>query len=211
MAVDDHALFRKGTMMILEAFEEIDLVLEATNGKEALDKLKTQPVDIVLLDLEMPVMDGWQTARKILLEYPDIKIIMLSMHDSLQVISELIEMGVHSYILKNTEPSEVHRAIQSVLNNDFYYNHLVAKALRNRVKDGTNDLFGFVERNNLTKREVEILELICEELTMREIGDRLFLSEQTIHTHRKNLMKKTKVKNSVGLVKYAIQHQIIHL
>ena len=143
---------------------------------------------------------GGETAKKIVSKFPDIKIIMISMHDSLQIISDLIEIGVHSYLLKNADPDEVHKAIVSVVNNDFYYNQLVSKALHKRVqKDGIKK--GVARRADVSPREIEILQLICQELTMKEIGEKLFLSEQTVHTHRKNLMRKTRAKNAVGLVK----------
>lgn len=193
--------------MLLQSFDEVTTVEEAENGKEALTKLNEGSFDLVLLDLEMPVMDGWETSKKITLKHPDVKIIMISMHDSLQIISDLIETGVHSYLLKNAEPEEVHRAILSVTNNDFYYNQLVSKALHKKVqKDGIDK--GTGRRADLSPREVEILQLICQELTMKEISEMLFLSEQTVHTHRKNMMKKTKAKNAVGLVKFAFQNGI---
>ena len=211
LTVDDHTLFRKGTVMMIRTFPEVGNVLEAGNGEEALEVLKLEPVDIVLLDLEMPVLDGWETAKRIIMKYPRVHIIMISMHDSLHVISDLIEMGVHSYLLKSAEPDEVQKAIMSVLNNDFYYNQLVAKALMQKVRIGAMEKPFFERKTNLTNREKEILELICQEYTMREIGEQLFLSEQTIHTHRKNLMKKTGVKNAVGLVKFAIQNRVVTL
>lgn len=193
--------------MLLQSFDEVANVEEAENGKEALTKLNEGSFDLVLLDLEMPVMDGWETSKKITLKHPEVKIIMISMHDSLQIISDLIETGVHSYLLKNAEPEEVHRAILSVTNNDFYYNQLVSKALHKKVqKDGIDK--GTGRRADLSPREVEILQLICQELTMKEISEMLFLSEQTVHTHRKNMMKKTKAKNAVGLVKFAFQNGI---
>ncbi|MEQ9466867.1 MAG: response regulator transcription factor [Ekhidna sp.] len=207
LVTDDHTLFRRGTMMLLESFEEVAEVDDAENGKEALEKLSTENFHLILLDLEMPVMDGWETAKKIVSKHPDVKIIMISMHDSLQIISDLIEIGVHSYLLKNAEPDEVHKAILSVVNNDFYYNHLVSKALHKKVqKDGIDR--GVARRADVSPREIEILQLICQELTMKEIGEKLYLSEQTVHTHRKNLMKKTKAKNAVGLVKFAFQNGI---
>ncbi|MDH5610620.1 MAG: response regulator transcription factor, partial [Cyclobacteriaceae bacterium] len=135
LTVDDQTLFRKGTVMILNSFPEVGDVYEAGNGKEALAFLKEQVVDIVLLDLDMPVMDGREAARKILAKYPGIRIIVLSMVDSLQEISEMIEIGVHSYLIKSLEPEEVRKAINSVINNDFYYNNLVAKALHHKVKN----------------------------------------------------------------------------
>lgn len=207
LVTDDHTLFRRGTMMLLESFDEIGTVDDAENGKEALEKLEEGSFDLMLLDLEMPVLDGWETAKKVVSRFPEMKIIMISMHDSLQIISDLIEIGVHSYLLKNADPDEVHKAIVSVTNNDFYYNQLVSKALHKKVqKDGLNK--GVARRADISPREIEILQLICQELTMKEIGEKLFVSEQTVHTHRKNLMKKTKAKNAVGLVKFAFQNGI---
>jgi len=193
--------------MLVESFDEVSHVDEAENGKQALDKMNENHYDLVLLDLEMPVMDGWETSKKITIKHPDVKIIMISMHDSLQIISDLIETGVHSYLLKNAEPNEVHRAIISVTNNDFYYNQLVSKALHKKVQQNGLEK-GTGRRADLSPREIEILQLICQELTMKEISEKLFLSEQTVHTHRKNLMRKTKAKNAVGLVKFAFQNGI---
>jgi two-component system, NarL family, response regulator DegU len=208
LITDDHTLFRKGTMILVRAFKEVGLVNEASNGKEALEELSKNPYDIILLDLDMPVMDGWEASKKIISKHPEVKIIMISMHDELQIISDLIEIGVHSYLLKNAETEEVHKAILSVINNDFYYNQLVSKALHKKIqKDGINNS-DVPSRGDVSPRETEVLQLICQELTMKEIGEKLFLSEQTIHTHRKNLMKKTKAKNAVGLVKFAFQHGI---
>lgn len=209
LVADDHTLFRKGMSMMVKTFPGIRSVKEVENGQKALDVLKEETIDILLLDLEMPVLDGWETSKKVVAKYPNTYIIMVSMHDSLTLISDLIEIGVHSYLLKSADPEEVQRAITSVIKNDFYYNQLVAKALRQKVKQGGLSKPLFSDRGQLTKREIEILELICQELTMKEIGERLFLSEQTIHTHRKNLMKKTEAKNAVGLVKFAIQNQIV--
>ncbi|MEO9475398.1 MAG: response regulator transcription factor [Cyclobacteriaceae bacterium] len=205
LVADDHTLFRKGMVMMLKTFPGVKEVWDVEDGQKAVDFLKENPVDIILLDIDMPVMDGKDAARKILNRFPDVRIIMVSMHDSLATISELIEIGVHSYLLKSANPEEVQTAIQFIKNNDFYYNQIVAKALRNVT--GTNSFSE--ERSGVTKREAEILRLICEELTMKEIGEKLYISEKTIHTHRKNLMKKTQAKNAVGLVKYAIQNNIV--
>lgn len=208
LVADDHTLFRKGTMMLLETFQEIGHVDDAKNGKEALRKLSEREFDLLLLDLEMPVMDGWETSRKVIAKFPKTKIVMISMHDSLQIISDLIEIGVHSYLLKNADPEEVHRAIISVINNDFYYNQLVSKALHKKIKRDGLEKSTIQNKADVSPREVEILQLICQELTMKEIGEKLYLSEQTIQTHRKNLMKKTQAKNAVGLVKFAFQNGI---
>ncbi|RED94123.1 response regulator transcription factor [Marinoscillum furvescens] len=211
LIADDHTLFRKGLSMMVQTFPGVESVENVENGQLALDVLKNEHIDILLLDLEMPVLDGRETAKKVVSKFPDTHIIMISMHDSLALISDLIEIGVHSYLLKSAEPEEVQKAIVSVLNNDFYYNQLVARALHQKVKHGGVSKPFFNDKSQLTKREIEILELICQELTMKQIGEKLFISEQTIHTHRKNLMRKTDCKNAVGLVKFAIQNQIVSL
>ena len=206
LITDDHTLYRKGMVLLLKSFDQVGSVEEASNGKEALEKLATQHYDIILLDLDMPIMDGWETSRHIVSKMPDLKIVMISMHEELQTISDLIEIGVHSYLLKNAEPEEVQKAIESVVNNDFYYNQLVSKALHKKIQEGGQD--PEPKRSDVTPRETEVLQLICQELTMKEIGEKLFLSEQTIQTHRKNLMKKIKAKNVIGLVKFAFQNRI---
>ncbi len=211
LIADDHTLFRKGLSMMVKSFPGVSSVNDVENGQQALDYMSENPVDILLLDLEMPVLDGWETSRKVVDIFPDTYTIMISMHDSLKLISDLIEIGVHSYLLKSAEPEEVQKAMMSVINNDFYYNQLVAKALHQKVKLGAADKLLDNDKNQLTKREIEILKLICQELTMKEIGEELCVSEQTIHSHRKNLMRKTDAKNAVGLVKFAIQNNIVSL
>jgi len=208
LVTDDHTLFRRGTMKLLETFEEVEEIFEAENGEVALRLLGDEEIDLVLLDLEMPVMDGWETARRIVKNHPDIQIIMISMHDSLKIISDLIEIGVHSYLLKNAEPEEMQRAIQSVMETQFYYNRLVSRALHSRI-DNSGNLFE--EKTGLTKREIEIVQLICKEMTMKEISDELFISDQTVLTHRKNLMKKIDAKNSVSIVRFALRNGIISI
>ena len=208
LVTDDHTLFRKGLAMMVKAFTEVATVEEAENGKEALKKIKEGNFDLILLDLEMPIQDGWETAKKLVVKYPEIKIIMISMHDSLETISGLIEIGVHSYLLKKAQPDEVHTAITSVINNDFYYNNLVSRALHKKIQKNGLEKPDAIRRADVSPREIEILELICQELTMKEIGEKLFLSEQTVQTHRKNLMKKIHAKNAVSLVKFAFQNGI---
>lgn len=208
LVTDDHTLFRKGTMLLVSSFNEVGEVKEASNGKEALDALSKNSFDIILLDLDMPVMDGWEASKKIVSKFPEVKIIMISMHESLEVISDLIETGVHSYLLKNADPEEVQKAILSVINNDFYYNQLVSKALRTKMQKDGIEKKSIPSKTDISPRETEVLQLICQELTMKEIGEKLFLSEQTIHSHRKNLMKKTNAKNAVSLVKFAFKNGI---
>jgi len=209
LVADDHTLFRKGMVFMLKSFKEVGTVDDAANGKDAIRKIKEGNYDLVLLDLDMPVQNGRETAKKLVVIYPSIKIIMVSMHDSLDSISDLIEIGVHSYLLKNSQPDEVRTAINLVINNEFYYNNLVSKALHRKVQENGLIKSDVVKRSGLSPREIQVLKLICQEYTMREISEMLCLSEQTVQTHRKNLMKKINAKNTVSLVKFAFQNGIV--
>lgn len=200
---DDHTLFRKAMVNLISGFERIQEVKDAENGKELLTLMKYQVPDVAIVDLQMPVMDGVATCENILNKFPSVKIIILTMHDSEKYILHMIEMGVHAFLLKNTEPEELEAAINSVIDKDFYHNDLVASVLRKNVRDkkaGQRPSFTMAE---LTEREKEIVILVCQELTNKEIGVKLSLSENTVRNHRVNIMEKIGVNNMVGLVKFA--------
>lgn len=200
---DDHTLFRKAMVNLIQGFEEVSEIKDAENGKELLTLMKYQAPDVAIIDLQMPVMDGVETCENILQKYPDVKIIVLTMHDSERYILHMMEMGVHAFLLKNTEPEELEEAIHAVVEKDFYHNDLVATVLRKNVKErksGTRPVFANIE---LSEREKEIVMLVCQELTIKEIGQKLSLSENTVRNHRVNIMEKVGVSNMVGLVKYA--------
>jgi two-component system, NarL family, response regulator DegU len=205
---DDHTLFRKAMVNLLRSFDRIVDVKDAENGRELLTLMKYEVPDVVIVDLQMPVMDGAEASAQILQKYPDVKIIILTMHDSNKFILHMMDLGVHAFLLKNTEPDELEKAIYAVADKDFYHNELVATVLRKNVKDRTGQRPSF-KTAELTDREKEILFLICQELTMKEIGQRLFLSENTVRNHRVNIMEKVGVNNIVGLVKYAYEAGIV--
>ena len=208
---DDQTLFRKGMSRLVRSFKKVGEVKEAGNGKELLELVRLDPPDVILMDLEMPIMDGIEASEKVLARYPDVKIIVLSMHDSHQHIFYLMELGAHAFLLKNAEPEEVEKAISSVIINDFYQNQLVIDALRKGAMEkhraGSRPIFQ--NTASLSDREKEILALICRELTMREISEKLSLSEKTIHNHRARMMDKLGVRNTVGLVRYAFETGLI--
>lgn len=207
---DDHTLFRKAMVNLLRTFDRVSEVKDAENGKELLALIKTDKPDVAIVDLQMPIMDGAETCENIIARYPDIKIIILTMHDSEKFILHMMEAGVHAFLLKNTEPEELEKAIYSVAEKDFYHNDLVATVLRKNVREkkaGQRPLF---RQTELTEREKEILILTCQELTIREIGQRLSLSENTVRNHRVNIMEKIGVNNTVGLVKYAYEVGLIN-
>jgi two-component system response regulator DegU len=201
---DDHTLFRKAMVNLLHTFEAVTSVKDAENGKALLALMKYEVPDVCIIDLQMPVMDGAETCEAIVEKYPDVKIIVLTMHDSERYILHMMEMGVHAFLLKNTEPDELLEAILSVVEKDFYHNDLVATVLRKNVKDkkgGQRPSFS----SELSDREREIVMLVCQELTIKEIGQKLSISENTVRNHRVNIMEKVGVNNMVGLVKYAYE------
>jgi DNA-binding NarL/FixJ family response regulator len=206
---DDHTLFRKAMVNLLRSFHRVQEVKDAENGKELLTLIKYEQPDVAIVDLQMPVMDGAETCEQLIKKHPDVKIIILTMHDSNKYILHMMEMGVHAFLLKNTEPDELEKAIYAVIEKDFYHNDLVAAVLRKNVterKSGQRPQFRLAE---LTEREKEILVLICRELTIREIGQKLSLSENTVRNHRVNMMEKIGVNNTVGLVKFAYEAGIV--
>lgn len=207
---DDHTLFRKGIVRLLSAFEGVGEVRDFENGKELYAMVRNDPPDVAIVDLEMPVMDGSETCGLILSRFPHVKLIVLSMHDDEKHISHMIEMGVHGFLLKNADPFELEKAIYAVVEKDFYQNELISTVLRSKLKVRKSPRrTTFVNKVDLSEREKEILHLICMELTIREIGMRLSLSENTVRNHRVRMMDKVGVRNTVGLVKYAFQSGLV--
>lgn len=207
--VDDHALMRAGLSQVLGQFEGIEIVLEASNGKELLDLLPKTKVDIILLDLQMPVMSGHEALPVIVEKYPHIKVLVLSMHDTNSFIVNMMEGGASGYLLKDTPPKTVYEAIHTVMEDGLYFNSKVSRALlaslpgsKLKIKSNTN----FTE--TLTSRELEILRLICQELTTNQIGEKLFLSPKTIEGYRKQLLEKTGSKNAAGLAIFAVRNNL---
>lgn len=210
---DDQTLFLKGLKYIIDTFDNIRLKVIAENGRQLLDQLEHEPVDVVLLDLNMPVMDGIETVRHLKKDYPHIKVIFLTMYDDDRLIAHVMEIGANGYLLKDEEAEVVREAIESVMRTGFYFNDYVSKALLRDVKNkgGQQSSPKFQPRLDLTRREMEILELICREYPTNEIANKLFISPRTVEGHRKNLLEKTGVKNTAGLVIYALKNKLVDL
>lgn len=203
---DDHTLFRKGLIRLIQSFKRIDFIREAANGSELIQLIKEQPPDVVVVDLHMPVMGGDEVCRWVEENYPDVKVIMLTMEDSDEYVQQLIRLGANAYLSKGASPEEVEKAIYSVIDHDFYHNDLVMTALRNYTRV---DARIRKEPVQFTDREMHIIRLICEERTMREIARLLELSENTVQNYRSSIMDKMGVKNTAGLVKYAVIRGIV--
>lgn len=210
---DDHVLFRKGLITILELDDDLEVIYDADNGEELIKKLEAQVPEVILMDLKMPVMDGMEATKLIKAKYPEVKILILSMYDEEKFIIHCLELGANGYLLKNTDPDEVVKAIHTVVEKDFYFNNHIStvmlKGLNQKTRaKGKPQFDNSVE---LTKREREILELICKELTTPEMAEKLFISNRTVEGHRKNLLEKTGAKNTAGLVVFALKNELVEI
>lgn len=205
---DDQLLFRKGMAMILRDMAGVRVVLECANGEELLAALKATKIDVVLLDLEMPVLDGTTTMRRIRQEFPAVKAIILSSHDEDDQISALMDLGANGYMLKTAEPDEIDMAIRSVAQSGFYLNDTVNKGLLHGLVKDRKVKPTFNEIDPLSDRELEVLRGICQELTTAEIAGKIFVSPRTVEFHRNNLLLKTGARNAAGLVVYAMTNGI---
>jgi DNA-binding NarL/FixJ family response regulator len=179
-------------------------MFDSANGEEMLIGLKGNAVDIVLLDLEMPVMDGVETLRSIREEHPQVKVIVLSTHDDEASIVRMMELGASGYVLKTAEPDEVENAIRSVKESGYYFSDLVSRVMLQSLvkKEKVKPVYNEVDP--LTERELEVLRAICQEMTTTEIAGKLFLSPRTVEFHRNNILLKTGARNVAGLVVYAM-------
>jgi two-component system, NarL family, response regulator DegU len=202
---DDHSIVRKGMIRLIGTFDRVGKVKEASNGKELMKLIEEQPPDAVILDVEMPVMGGVEAAKLIAERYPGIKILILTMHTEEVFVSKLLDIGVHGFLSKSAEPQEVETALNAIMDKDFYRNEIVANALAHATRSLSEEKYG-----RLTNREIEVLLLICEELTPGEISARLQISEKTFFNHRSNILEKTKARNNVGLIRFALQRKFIN-
>lgn len=208
---DDHALFRKGLVMLLDDIDFVGKIYEAADGQELLGLLETaEPLpDVILLDLRMPVMDGVEATEKIRELYPGIKIIILTMQDDENFIVFMIEKGISGYLLKNVEPDELEKALGVLRHKDYFFNEKLADLVFRALHSKGRKKPGIYYESLFTERELEVLRLICEELTNAEIASRLNLSKRTIDGHRMSLFEKSGVKNTAGLVLYAVRNGIV--
>jgi len=206
--VDDHALFREGLVSLLKEYEEFDIVFQASDGKELLDGLKKVKPDIVLLDIQMPVMDGIETTVQIKKKYPSIKIIILTMHNEEGLIFDLMGKGANGFLPKDRSVEFVVDAIHSVLDKGYYYNEAVTKAVISGVRNNSSIKRSFYQ-TPLSEREIDIVKLICKQHTSREIGEILNLSSRTVEAHKNNILRKTKSINTAGIVLYAIEYHLL--
>lgn len=210
LIADDHPLIAQGIKTSLESNPEINVVAIVNNGKEALEYVQNHTVDLLLLDIDMPVMNGIDCASTLLRERPNFNIVMLSMHQDAYTIKKVMDLGVKSYLLKTIPSEELVFAIQKIHKGEAYFNADVTKALLENKPSSQSTPIDTISPlvHDLTSREKEIIQCICEGLTNAEIGEKLFISAKTVDTHRTNIMRKLQVRNVVSLVRFAIRNNL---
>ena len=205
--VDDHRLFRSGIASLISNFKEYKVIVEAGNGKEFSEKIskKFKP-DIILLDINMPVMDGFATLEWIQENFPEIKVIVLSMDEDAERVISLVRMGIKGYLLKDAEPTDFKTALDTVAADEVYYPNFVTRHLVNNLNQNRKP-----EPVKLNDRELQFLRYTGTELTYKEIAEKMMVSSRTVDSYRDQLFEKLQVKSRVGLVMYAIKNKIIEV
>jgi DNA-binding NarL/FixJ family response regulator len=206
---DDHVLFRAGVKSALSMHKNIKMIAEADNGLQLLSILKHVQPDVILLDIQMPIMDGITTLPEIKKLYPNIRVIMLTMHNDHSMISKLMELGANAYLTKNSDSEVIHEAVKTVYEQEFFFNQLTNKALIDGLRVKRQAEADMPADAKLTDKEISILRMICEERSTKEIADLVELSPRTVEAIRDKLKVKTGAKSLAGLVMYAVKSGII--
>ena len=212
LLADDHTILRDGIRALLTADGDFDVVGEASNGAEVLDILETEPADVVLMDVQMPVLDGFATMPELRRRFPEVRVLVLTMLDHENYVARMLEAGALGYVLKNAAITEITYAIRTVAaGNPFLCTEIGLSMLYKAVAQSANTAQGEAAASgaDLTARELEVLKLIAEGLTNNEILDQLFTSKRTIETHRQNIIAKTQAKNTAALIKLAVSRGLI--
>jgi DNA-binding NarL/FixJ family response regulator len=207
---DDHVLLRNGLANLIRSFDQYEVVFEADNGKDFLAKLDKDALpDIVLMDINMPEMDGYETALWLKRNYPDVKVLALSMYDNENAIIRMLKNGAKGYILKDIDPAEFRVALDALVRKGYYYSELVTGKLIHAVNNLDEPDQPIKNLAALNDREIDFLKYACTEMTYKEIADKMFLSPRTIDGYRDALFEKLNCKTRVGLVMYAIKNGIV--
>lgn len=208
---DDHVLYRAGVITALSSKKDIKILAEADNGAHLLNLLKGIQPNVILLDIQMPIMDGIATLPEIKKLYPGIKIIMLTMMDDQSMITKLMELGANSYLTKTSDSEVIYEAIKTCHEQEFYFNSLTNKALLNNLRQKTpaNSIKLQQEDATLSDKEITVLRLMCEEKSTREIAEVVELSPRTIEAIRDKLKTKTGAKSTAGLIMFAVKNKLL--
>lgn len=212
IVVDDHSLFREGIKLLIENEQLGHVVAEAENGKAFLELLQTHTPDLVIMDIEMPVMGGLEAIRKSLAINPKLKFLVLTMLNDKTNYTDIVYAGAMGFVLKTAGKSEFERAINSIVNGESYFSAEILRQLLLNTPTETNEkLLSDNKNNDLTEREQEVLQLLCKGLSVSEVAEKVFLSVKTIEAHRSVLLRKTKTRNTINLILHAIKNKMVEL
>jgi DNA-binding NarL/FixJ family response regulator len=208
---DDHVLYRAGVKTALSAKKDVKVVAEADNGMHLLNMLKMIPADVILLDIQMPIMDGIATLPELKKNFPEVKTIMLTMMDDHSMITKLMELGANSYLTKTSDSEIIYEAIKTCFDQEYYFNTLTNKALLSNLKQRNAPVQHRLiqEEARLNDKEIMILKLMCEEKSTKEIAEVVELSPRTVEAIRDKLKVKTGAKSTAGLIMYAVKNKLI--
>jgi DNA-binding NarL/FixJ family response regulator len=206
---DDHKIFRKGVTLSLRPYTNIKFVLEAENGDELLKGLAEAQPDVVLMDLRMPGKDGIETTKTISKQFPGIKVLVLSMYEDERFVFHMMENGANGYLLKNSEPQEIRRAIMDVFEKGYYLNNYVNRILLKRSHARNKTIPNLNSEITLTDKEKDVLRFICMEFTAQEIAQKMEISARTVESIKDRLMERFGSKNTAGLVFFAVKNNLI--
>jgi DNA-binding NarL/FixJ family response regulator len=208
LIADDHKIIRVGLRGLIELSTDIEVVAEAENGTEVIDLVKKVKVDVVLMDIDMGHTSGIETTHQLKKEHPEINVLGLTMHEEQEYIIEMLEAGASGYLLKNTGMDELLTALRTAARGDSYFSQQVSATLLHAITQKKAS-GGSKSNGPLSERETEVLRLIVQEFSNGEIAEKLFISIRTVDTHRRNLLEKLQVKNTAGLVRYAMEKGLV--
>lgn len=206
---DDHKIFRKGVILSLRHFPNIKFVLEAENGEELLNNIEAANPDVVLMDLRMPIKDGIEATKYISKHYPNIAVLVLTMHEDDKFVTHLMENGANGYLLKSTDPAEIKKAIMEVAAKGYYLNNFVNRILLKRAHNKARSIPSLNSSIEVNDKEKDVLRYICMEFTSQEIGDKMEISARTVESIKERLMERFGVKNTAGLVFFAVKNELV--
>ena len=210
--VDDHKLFRKSLSLLINSFNGISVVFDSADGYNFLQYIEETDIDVLFLDIEMPILNGFEVCSKAKLIDPKLKIIILSQLTSKEAVHKVMEIGANGYFTKNSSPEMLEEAINNVMDKDYYFDISLSNVIReallwNKKRTSTIE----TDKVSLTSREIEIVQLATREKCSKEIADSLNISTRTVEKHRKHIMEKTQSKNFIGVILYALKHNLIKL
>ncbi|WP_297333385.1 response regulator transcription factor [Flavobacterium sp.] len=208
--VDDHKLVRKSLRVLIDSFDGVGVALEAENGLELLENLKFTEIDVLLLDLQMPVLNGYETCKRVRSLYPDIKVLIISHLNTKEALLKIVEIGAHGYFSKNSDSYSLEKAIHAVNESDFYFD----EELNSLAEEA-----GILKRRprcyepeplvNFSEREIDVIRLACKQFSSNQIADKLCITARTVESHRRRIMERTNSKNFIGVILFAFKQGLI--